>query len=196
MNRNSLSDLQAIKYIDAHLAKDMQPTLAEISEAVVRVNRLIDDEEENGLGTQKEQIEIFEGLVFHARKKQYVGMDRFTKWMLAKLVLTKWAEKSNNPYAMAYQVGHDDGSINGAFHANKRATSKAQKTIKITVNRAANGRRLIGATSRAKVQKAAQAFKHLSKSNASYEMAELLNLDAGTIKRYLTELFPGDKWKQ
>jgi hypothetical protein len=64
------------------------------------------------------------------------------------------------------------------------------------VRRASNGRRLIGATSRAKVQKAAQAFRHLSRSNASYEMAELVNLDAGTIKRYLTELFPGDKWKQ
>ena len=196
MSRKGLSDLQAIKYIDAHLAGELQPNREAIYEAVNRVNGLIADEEEHGLGTQAKQLEVFEGLVFHSRKTQHVGSDRYAKWILARLVLTKWAEMSNNSYALAYQVGHSDGNINGTFHTTKRANLKAQKMIKITVSRAAKGRQKIGSLSRAKVKKAAQSFKHLSKSNASYEMAGLVNLDPGTIRRYLTELFPGDKWKQ
>ena len=65
-----------------------------------------------------------------------------------------------------------------------------------TVARASNGRRLIGATSRAKVAKAADGLRHFSKEKAATEMADKVILDPGTIRRYLSELFPGDKWKQ
>jgi len=61
--------------------------------------------------------------------------------------------------------------------------------------RATNGRRLIGASSRAKVAKAAESLKHLSKEKAAAAMSSHVNLDPGTIRRYLSELFPGEKWK-
>lgn len=64
------------------------------------------------------------------------------------------------------------------------------------VKRASNGRRLIGATTRAKVAKEADILRHkMTKGDAAYAIAEIVKKDSGTVKRYLTELFPGDKWK-
>ena len=72
-----------------------------------------------------------------------------------------------------------------------------EKELKLNrIQSAADGRKKIGAASRAKIAKAAEAFRHLSKGNASYEIADIVSLDPGTIKRYLSELFPGDAWKQ
>ncbi len=91
-----------------------------------------------------------------------------------------WAEETDHVAGLAYLLGlkHSEAEIS----ANN-------------VRRAANGRRLIGATSRAKVAKSAQAFKHLSKEKAAIEIADKVQLDPGTVRRYLSELFPGDKWK-
>jgi hypothetical protein len=99
----------------------------------------------------------------------------------AKFFFHHWVSNSPNSYAVAYRMGKEHASTEIAIN---------------NVKRAANGRRLIGATSRAKVAKAAEQFRHLSKGNAAYEMASIVNLDPGTIKRYLSELFPGDKWKE
>lgn len=92
-----------------------------------------------------------------------------------------WVFNSPNSYAVAYRQGRD--------HAVAEITTN-------NVRRAANGRRLIGATSRAKVAKTAEEFRHLSKEKAAAAMADIVNLDAGTIRRYLSELFPGSQWKQ
>ena len=61
---------------------------------------------------------------------------------------------------------------------------------------ATNARRMIGDASRQKVANAAESFKHLTKENAAAEIAKIVHLDAGTVRRYLIQLFPGDKWKQ
>ena len=98
-----------------------------------------------------------------------------------RMIFESWCAKSINPFAVAYRLG--------------RVNERAWHTL-VAVTKATNGRRLIGATSRAKVALSAESFRHLSRSNASYEMADIVNLDPGTIKRYLSELFPGDKWKQ
>jgi hypothetical protein len=64
------------------------------------------------------------------------------------------------------------------------------------VARASNGRRLIGASSREKVAGAAQVYRHLSREKAAMEIANDVNLSSGTVRRYLSELFPGDKWER
>ena len=92
-----------------------------------------------------------------------------------------WARKTENSYALAWLLGKQDTEA---------------EIVKKNVKRAANGRRLIGATSRAKVAKTAESFRHLSKERAAAGMAEIVNLDPGTIRRYLSELFPGDKWRK
>jgi hypothetical protein len=74
--------------------------------------------------------------------------------------------------------------------------SRRNQVAKLNSKRATNGRRLIGAASRAKVAKVAESFMHLSKEKAASAMSNSVNLDTGTIRRYLSELFPGDKWKQ
>lgn len=100
--------------------------------------------------------------------------------LMLNYMFVRWVKRSPNLFAEAYRLG---------------AEHKVIVTKKSNVKRAVTGRRLIGAASRAKVAKSAEPFRHLSKSDASFEIASLINLDAGTIKRYLSELFPGDKWK-
>ena len=101
------------------------------------------------------------------------------RWDLADFVFRRWVKTSPKLFAAAYRLG---------------ARNAAAEITKNNVMRAANGRRLIGATSRAKVAEAAKTLRHLSKERAAASMAELVNLVPGTIRRYLSQLFPGDKW--
>ena len=61
---------------------------------------------------------------------------------------------------------------------------------------ATNGRMLMGETTRQKVMEQAQPFRHLSKGAAAPLIAALVNKDAGTVRRYLTIIYPGDSWKK
>lgn len=90
-----------------------------------------------------------------------------------------WVRNSVNPFAIAYRLGYKK-SIN--------------ETVNRNVQRAAKGRRLIGASSRQKVRDKAELFRHLSKEAASFEISNSVGLTAGTIRRYLSELFPGNEW--
>jgi hypothetical protein len=65
-----------------------------------------------------------------------------------------------------------------------------------SVKKASKGRKLIGAASRSKVKKAAEFYRHLSKEKAAPEIAKIVSLDSGTVRRYLSELFPRDAWKK
>lgn len=196
MGKKSLSIEQANKFIDAHLVGSARPNPEDIAFAVDRVNQLIADEAKLGVGPQTDQHELFTHLVNKSRKQGHWDAISFADHIVAKMVLLKWAEQSQNLYAMAYQVGHGDGNINGSFHTAKRERRKAERVKDIQVKRAANGRRLIGSTSRAKVAKAAEEFRHLSKEKAAAEIAEIVNLDPGTIRRYLTQAFPGEEWRK
>jgi hypothetical protein len=62
---------------------------------------------------------------------------------------------------------------------------------------AAKGRRAIGEQSREKVRAAARAYigRNLSKERVAAELALKLHLDASTIRRKLSELFPGKAWE-
>ncbi|SDY02440.1 hypothetical protein SAMN05518854_1015 [Variovorax sp. YR266] len=62
------------------------------------------------------------------------------------------------------------------------------------VRRAAEGRRLIGSASREKVRRVASSYRHLAREAAAYPIAEAVGLSPGTVRRYLSELFPGEKW--
>ena len=61
---------------------------------------------------------------------------------------------------------------------------------------AAKGRRAIGERSREKVRHAAQEYvgRRLSKEKVAAELALKLHLDASTIRRKLSEMFPGKAW--
>lgn len=99
---------------------------------------------------------------------------------LAKITFVRWVSKSRNPFAIVYR----EGVVMERESANRRSTKKA-----------VNGRKLIGASSRAKVQKHAENFRHLSKDSAAPAIANVVGLSPGTVRRYLTELFPGLDWK-
>ena len=100
---------------------------------------------------------------------------------LCKTFFRVWVQTSPNIFAVVYRRGE----IN-ALAEYKR--SKQTKAVK--------GRLRIGAKTRAKVAGAAKPFMHLSKDDAAFEMKDIVNLGAGTIRRYLTEIFPGNKWKK
>ena len=60
--------------------------------------------------------------------------------------------------------------------------------------RAAEGRRLIGSASREKVRKAAEAYRHVARDAAAFPISQEVGLAPGTVRRYLSQLFPGDDW--
>ena len=98
-----------------------------------------------------------------------------------QFVLYFWSLHSPNSFVEAFRIG------------GKHALEKQKND---TVKRAANGRRLIGKASRAKVKQAASDYQHSFKDRAAAEMANLVNLEPGTIRRYLSELFPGKNWAE
>jgi hypothetical protein len=99
---------------------------------------------------------------------------------LREFVFRRWAMRSTNTYAVAYRLGD--------AMASKRIKSKS-------IMKAVTGRRLIGSASRAKVQKQAEQFRHMSKDSAAPKIANIVGLSPGTVRRYLTELYPGQDWK-
>jgi len=148
-------------------------------------------ERDCGLGTMSDQLEWFNFFLQIARSHQYGGTQSY-----GRCLLSTWAFNSANIYAIPYSSGYQDGNINGSFYATKRAKLKAKKTAMQRVRKATNGRRLIGETTRAKVLKEAEKLRHkMTKESAAYAIAEIVKKDSGTVKRYLTELFPGEKWK-
>lgn len=62
--------------------------------------------------------------------------------------------------------------------------------------RGANGRRLIGTTTREKARAAAEQFrgKH-SRESAAPMVAELIGKSPATVRKLLSELFPGEAWR-
>jgi hypothetical protein len=78
----------------------------------------------------------------------------------------------------------------------KREMMENNLELRERAAKATKGRRLIGSNSRSRVADIAKLFKHLSKEKASVAISNVVHLDAGTVRRYLTELFPGNKWKE
>jgi hypothetical protein len=95
-------------------------------------------------------------------------------------------------------TGEDRRIVNAARFAAIEfgAAAMADQIREKSVIQAAIGRKKIGTESRGKVAKAAEKYMHLSRGNAAHEIASIVNLDTGTVRRYLSELFPGEKWKR
>lgn len=94
-------------------------------------------------------------------------------------IFLTWASKSPNVFADAYRLGYR--------HSLKLARID-------NARRAANGRRLIGSTTRENVKREAVKLMHLKKGPAAYEIASKINLSPDRVRKLLSELFPGDSW--
>jgi hypothetical protein len=188
---NKTASEEAVKFLGSFTTVRHGHSRTELVLVKKWVGRRLDYERDFGVGPESEQREWFLGLLQIARDKELGGTQS-----LGKYLLTDWASRSQNIYAMPYHEGHTDGNINGSFFATKRYKLGLEKAKISKVARAANGRRLIGATTRAKVAKEAEKIRlKMTKGDAAYAIAEIVKKDSGTIRRYLTELFPGDKWK-
>jgi len=62
------------------------------------------------------------------------------------------------------------------------------------VRRAAQGRRLIGASTRERVRAAAEQHRHLTKGEAAFEIAEEIAMSPDRVRKLLSEIFPGPEW--
>lgn len=90
-----------------------------------------------------------------------------------------WVSMSPNVFAGAYKLGYrHNAKLTGLDNA----------------RRAANGRRLIGATTRESVKREAAKHMHLNKGAAAYEIASKINLSPDRVRKLLSQLFPGDSW--
>lgn len=139
------------------------------------VKNRIEYETANGLGTLDDQENWFNSfyyIAFHSSPRQS---------LIGKLLFSSWTLKTKNKFGNVFALGNQ----------NRKPKAKGiAKTAKAT-----NKRKLIGATSREKVRNAAQSRAGLSKEKASAEIANEINLSSGTVRRYLSELFPGSRLK-
>ena len=95
------------------------------------------------------------------------------------VVFNLWLLETPNPFAKVYKLGSvHRNRLNGLFNS----------------GRAANGRRLIGATTRNRVRAEAAKRMHLTKGAAAYEIGSAINLSPDRVRKLLSELFPGDSW--
>jgi hypothetical protein len=148
--------------------------------------RRIANEREFGLGTEEVQKEWF---AFMYRMMEDSKNHKVSA--IGWLMFLQWTGKTENSYSVAYRLGFS-GGMKEAFQQAQKQTDRQKKQ---KIQRLAKSRKLIGASSRAKVAKAAETHMHLSKDRAAVAMADTVNLDPGTIRRYLSELFPGNNWK-
>ncbi len=132
--------------------------------------------DQSRIGNHREEHETFQSFIQGRDTEEFL-----LKKQLSEIVFSRWVKESPNTYAVAYRRGCVDEAQRIATKNQKRATKE---------------RRLIGAASRDKVRKSAQSFRHLSKELAAPIIAEAANLSPGTVRRYLSELFPGIEWKK
>lgn len=64
------------------------------------------------------------------------------------------------------------------------------------VKRGAKSRRAQGDVTRERVKSAARRYTHLSRESAAVQIADEVGKSSGTIRRLLSELFPGDRWNK
>ncbi|WPC65265.1 hypothetical protein SBP18_12185 [Rhodoferax ferrireducens] len=178
---------EVIVIVELQLELEGQYKIRDLKPAADWLKKRMEYERDFGIGTPDEQLEWFDFLLT-IRKAGFAGEIH----AIGAMMFCAWIGDTKNPYATVYRAGFADGEHQGLSSAKKMADREIQKSVA----KAAHGRRLIGATSRAKVKKEAESFRHLSKEKAATGMAGIVNLDTGTIRRYLSELYPGKKWKQ
>ena len=173
---------ETIKFIHSQPMINNVYTKELLEQVIYFVNKRLNHESDYGIGTLDEQKEWFDFLLDLTKEDAYNGHSS-----PRNLMLYCWAMDSKNVYAKIYLLGYIDGTMRFKYIEEKVNNKK--------VLNATNGRRLIGATTRERVKKEAEAFRQMSKGDAAYEIAKIIGKDSGHVKRYLSELFPGDKWK-
>ncbi|MNV12914.1 hypothetical protein D3C71_1035390 [compost metagenome] len=67
-------------------------------------------------------------------------------------------------------------------------------TNSFRVKRGAQSRRAQGDVTRDRVKLVAKQYTHLSRESAAFQIADVVGKSSGTIRRLLSELFPGEEW--
>ena len=150
------------------------PTPREIVTIVLAATDALIRGDQLRIGNLQAEFETFQAFNRKIDPKEYL-----LKSML-KISFAHWAAESPNSFAITYRRGRADERKTIATKNAKRATK---------------GRQEIGAASRDRVRKASADYRHLSKELAAPKIAEAANLSPGTVRRYLSELFPGVEWK-
>ncbi len=100
-----------------------QYTRLEIGDVKRLVRRLLEYERENIPDVPIAQANFFNFLV------QLAGGEDARAGAIGKLILVKWAQKSQSAYAIAYRIGHSHGHIDGSRNTLIRIGSRQKKRI-------------------------------------------------------------------
>lgn len=156
-------------------------------EIIELIDKICEHENQHGIGTIEEQTDWVLCLVGCSHN------DILEKRNAGIYIFRHWAMRTASPLGITYVVGFMQGRLNQIAKAKFRLKLAAKKP---NIGAAIQGRRLIGANSREKVRVQASIWKHLSKESAAAEISDAIGLSSGTVRRYLSELFPGDDWKK
>lgn len=161
----------------------------ELTELKKYVAQRLDWERDNGIGTVSQQKVFLENLIKISRGEKFGGVTSFSK-----MYLLQWSKSTGNMFAKYYHEGHFDGNINGSHYATDRAKNKSTKITSKRITLAADKRKTLGDATKERVKSAAQKYRNLTKEQAAPLVADEVHLSPGTVRRYLSTLFPGKTW--
>lgn len=137
-------------------------------------------ERSRGLGDLQGQLDMFQLLATTGTLPRLADSD--VGWLL----FDEWVRQSPNLFAVAYRMGQD------------RAPTQVSTRGKSNVSVAIRTRKALGEETRRRVKMEADKLivrsKKLTKGDASDLIAKKISKSTDTVKRYLSELYPGNKW--
>lgn len=162
----------------------------ELNEVKKYVAQRLNWERDNGAGTLSEQQGFLENLMRLSRDFHLGGVTSFSK-----MYLFQWSKNTANIFGKYYYEGHSDGNINGSHYATDRAKNKSTKITSKRISLAADKRKMQGNATKERVKAAAQKYRNLTKEQAAPLLADEVHLSPGTVRRYLSTMFPGKTWE-
>lgn len=163
---------------------------SEIYELKISVSERLDWEREHGLGTISDQQNFLDTLLRFARSHKFGGVNSFSK-----MYLFRWSRSTENIFGKYYHEGHFDGNINGSHYATARAKTKKTKITAKRISLAADKRKSLGNATKERVKSVAQKYRNMTKEQAAPLVAAEVHLSPGTVRRYLSTMFPGKNWE-
>lgn len=109
---------------------------------------------------------------------------------VARQVLIVWSDLTKNRFRDAYRLGWEDGHRAGSFFTQKRLQKAGEKKVRYRVAKAAGARQTLGESVKEKIARFAPEYSGLTKEQAAYRIAPLVGREPGTVRKYLSVMYP------
>lgn len=156
--------------------------------------RILRREKELSIDSIEEQGLLFE-LLFNLAHDSEIG----GTVSAARQILIIWSKKTLNRFGEVYSAGWTDGHVMGNFFTTRRLKDVNEKriarTVQNRVTKAAIARRGLGDKVRAQIEALAPECVGMTKDDAALVISKKINKQFGTVRKYLSSMYPPGRLK-